>query len=818
MAKASGFKVKINLDTREYKRNLASISNEMQRKFGHTWVSLSSRLASKLKYLGLTMGVVAGASMKLGAEFEKQQVAFTRMLGSVEAATSKLSSLQDFASRTPFRFVELVEYEKKLIAMGFAAENIETLLTSLGDAASALGMGSDGLERLIKAISSIKSKGLVQTKEMRQLAEVGIPAWEILAKGIGTTIEQTMELVQKRAISGADGIFIILEGMNQRFSGMMDKQSRTVLGLLSNIQGEAEAVAIAFGRWINEVPAFKGSLESILESMQELRREISIIGVSDTISSLLSGKLGTALLGIAGVITGVLIPALVALTYKLSLIAWPYIAIGLVTTAIGTLAALIYKNFDKIKLTAMNVIDYIYNLAFKGWLKFAKTSILFFASIVGQITSDLLHKIGLISDSLANELHLTFKIMERNTINEWKNFKLLDVESLFDPLKKEALETKIFLTDLFGASLLKKLFPDNGQDYFKAFNRGWRLYGEPVITSFTQPYTSFLKNITGQGKMGSLFNSLKKPEDKPDEEPSDEFYQKALRELRALNKFEESFSSAFEKSSEDFRKKIVKLSQLKREQEQDNINFGLETGDWQLVQENLNKQYIAHKSHVEGVSALYNVQYKMLMEASRTSASYMAEAYETAYNSLSNGITELIVAGKSFGETMKNLGNELVAMVVKWMIQRKVASAFSKRIGAVEMASSVALGKSIATGWAGAASMVSLATFGANSAAAMAGMTATSAMAKSMAFLAEGGIVTKPTLAMIGEGGESEAVIPLSKLSNFTGKSNVVVNVNNSTPANVRTESYFDGTREIINLFIDGYSRNVSGIKDLMRG
>lgn len=31
--------------------------------------------------------------------------------------------------------------------------------------------------------------------------------------------------------------------------------------------------------------------------------------------------------------------------------------------------------------------------------------------------------------------------------------------------------------------------------------------------------------------------------------------------------------------------------------------------------------------------------------------------------------------------------------------------------------------------------------------------------------LAEGGIVTKPTLAMIGEGGESEAVIPLSKMN-----------------------------------------------------
>ena len=33
--------------------------------------------------------------------------------------------------------------------------------------------------------------------------------------------------------------------------------------------------------------------------------------------------------------------------------------------------------------------------------------------------------------------------------------------------------------------------------------------------------------------------------------------------------------------------------------------------------------------------------------------------------------------------------------------------------------------------------------------------------------LAEGGVVTKPTLSLIGEGGEPEAVIPLSKSQQF---------------------------------------------------
>jgi len=41
--------------------------------------------------------------------------------------------------------------------------------------------------------------------------------------------------------------------------------------------------------------------------------------------------------------------------------------------------------------------------------------------------------------------------------------------------------------------------------------------------------------------------------------------------------------------------------------------------------------------------------------------------------------------------------------------------------------------------------------------------------------LAEGGIVTSPTLAMIGEGGQSEAVIPLDRLGDFGGGNRVEV-------------------------------------------
>jgi hypothetical protein len=52
-----------------------------------------------------------------------------------------------------------------------------------------------------------------------------------------------------------------------------------------------------------------------------------------------------------------------------------------------------------------------------------------------------------------------------------------------------------------------------------------------------------------------------------------------------------------------------------------------------------------------------------------------------------------------------------------------------------------------------------------------------SGVAGKIAGLAEGGIVTKPTLAMVGEGGEPEAVIPLSKMGQMGGGAiNITIN------------------------------------------
>ena len=50
------------------------------------------------------------------------------------------------------------------------------------------------------------------------------------------------------------------------------------------------------------------------------------------------------------------------------------------------------------------------------------------------------------------------------------------------------------------------------------------------------------------------------------------------------------------------------------------------------------------------------------------------------------------------------------------------------------------------------------------------------------------------------------------------GQPNVVINVQNNSTSQVSADSFFDGTKEIINIVIDGINRNVNGLRTAVRG
>lgn len=192
----------------------------------------------------ITTGLRALGETMVGynARMEQARIGFTSLLGSADAAAVFVGQLQDFAAKTPFEFPQLQDAAKKFLAFGFAAKDVIPSLTAVGDAVAALGGGTEVVDRVVMALGQIKSKGRVQGEELLQLAEAGIPAYQILADKLKLTGQEVANIGEK-GISAEIAIKALTEGMNERFGGMMAAQSQSFTGLMSTLKDNASMLA-----------------------------------------------------------------------------------------------------------------------------------------------------------------------------------------------------------------------------------------------------------------------------------------------------------------------------------------------------------------------------------------------------------------------------------------------------------------------------------------------------------------------------------------------------------------------------------------------
>ena len=253
-----------------------SMATAVSDKLVHIGDSLTSA-GSKLADVGgrLTAGITAplvGATAAVGtfalstaSAAETTEISFTTMLGSEEAALSMMEELADFAAHTPFELSGLQTATRQLLAYGFTAEDVIPMLTAVGDATAALGTGQAGIESVTRALGQMQTRGKVSSEEMLQLTEQGIPAWEYLARAIGTDTAGAMQAVTDGAVSASQGIQAIVSGMENDFGGMMEEQSKTVEGLFSNLSDAIEQPLMKL-RESDAYERFADSLEDVVDS------------------------------------------------------------------------------------------------------------------------------------------------------------------------------------------------------------------------------------------------------------------------------------------------------------------------------------------------------------------------------------------------------------------------------------------------------------------------------------------------------------------------------------------------------------------------
>lgn len=216
-------------------------------------------------YITMPLIDMAKAAVETADEFTKARMAFTTMLGTQAAADKFLKTLQDIAVTTPFEFTQLQDASKRLLAMGIEAGKIPDMILKIGDAVAGLGSGTMGFNRITLALGQMQAKGRVTAEEMRQFTEAGIGAWDSLAKHLNITVAEAMDRVTKKQVDSATGITAILGGMGEKFGGLMQQQSNTIEGTLSNLRDTATLMMAQIGKEIIETLKLPEALKTVGE-------------------------------------------------------------------------------------------------------------------------------------------------------------------------------------------------------------------------------------------------------------------------------------------------------------------------------------------------------------------------------------------------------------------------------------------------------------------------------------------------------------------------------------------------------------------------
>lgn len=184
--------------------------------------------------------------------------------------------------------------------------------------------------------------------------------------------------------------------------------------------------------------------------------------------------------------------------------------------------------------------------------------------------------------------------------------------------------------------------------------------------------------------------------------------------------------------------------------------------------------------------------------------SMLTSAVDAFSGNASNALTGLITGTMSAQDAMRSLGNTMLNSVVNALVQVGVEALKNFIIGQTLGAAATAAGASqaaiLATAWAPAAAMASLASFGANSVPAMTGIASTVGLAQGLALTGmryNGGPVNAGGLYQVGERGKPEIY------QASTGKQYMIPGDNGRVISNKDMQS---GSGVIINNIVQNYT------------
>lgn len=200
---------------------------------------------------GWSIGKFVNQMMQVRGQFQQTEMAFKTMLQSEEKADALMKQMIHTAAITPFGVEDVTEGAKQLLAFNVAAEDVNKTLIGLGDVAAGMGLN---LKDLVMLYGTTIAKGKMDTMDLYQFLNRGIPIADEIAKVMGLDVTNAIKEVQKQIKAGKVTSDIFIQAMQSmtaegsKFGGLMEAQSKTITGQISNIEDAIEQMFNELGK------------------------------------------------------------------------------------------------------------------------------------------------------------------------------------------------------------------------------------------------------------------------------------------------------------------------------------------------------------------------------------------------------------------------------------------------------------------------------------------------------------------------------------------------------------------------------------------
>jgi len=227
-------------------------------------------------------------TVEAAREMETIETQLKVILGSAEDAAQVMRELQEFAANTPFEIQGIANSAKQLLAFGVSQRQVIPILQQLGDAAAGSGQRIEDLTIPYGRLISTQKLTLI---ELDKFQDRGIPIFNELKRVSGISLGEMRKAITNGKLSFQDFQKALnnLTGEGGTFFNAMTERSKTLDGVISNLDDSLTNMAAAIGKKLSPVlismattisdtaDAIKGVFDDGLNPVQKITAEIKVL-------------------------------------------------------------------------------------------------------------------------------------------------------------------------------------------------------------------------------------------------------------------------------------------------------------------------------------------------------------------------------------------------------------------------------------------------------------------------------------------------------------------------------------------------------------